>query len=345
MKMEQIVDVDVDAKKDRKTTLMINRERERQQNRENVMKSKASKNAEEEDRDLFRETFEKRVRDVEENLENMQPADPKILTKQLYDASVAIQELQNYLSNSTLFLPDYNVKGYQGVIGKLVTNLENTKTKLLPKKKFGFKAKGEMKTIATSITDMPALKPLKLTATKTQNIDWTIQNKTNEEILLENDDVNNKDLTMSTLTNTLVVIKGHAGSLQLSNLKKCLIVCGPVARSIFADNCEDCTFTFGCQQLRLHSSKNCTLYMHVTCRAIIEDCVNISVAPFNYTYNNIDIDFMKAGLDIKVNNWEDVADFNWLSTDKVSPNWRKLRVEERIANFDELVSTFRRLIS
>lgn len=339
MKMEHIVDVDV--KKDQKITLMINREKERQQNRENVMKSKANTNAEEEDRDLFRETFEKRVRDVEENLENLQPGDTKNLTKQLYDASVAIQELQNYLSNSTLFLPDYNVKGYQGIINKLVTNLENTKTKLLPKKKFGFKAK----TLLNTQTDMPTLKPLKNIATKTQHIDWTIQDKVNEEILLENDDVNNKDLTMSTLTNTLIIIKGHAGSLQLSNLKKCLIVCGPVARSIFADNCEDCTFTFGCQQLRLHSSKNCSLYMHVTCRAIIEDCVNISMAPFNYTYNNMHIDFMKAGLDIKVNNWEDVADFNWLSTDKVSPNWRKLRVDERIADFDELISSFRRLIS
>lgn len=341
MKMEQIVDVDdVDAKKDRKTALMINREKERQQNRENLVKSKASTNAEEEDRDLFRETFEKRVRDVEENLENMEPGDTKNLTKQLYDASVAIQELQNYLSNSTLFLPDYNVKGYQGTISKLVTNLENTKTKLLPKKKFGFKAKP-----LSTIIYMPALKPSRKTATKTQIIDWTIQNKANEEILLENDDVNNKDITMSTLTNSLIIIKGHAGSLQLSNLKKCLIVCGPVARSVFADNCEDCTFTFGCQQLRLHSSKNCNLYMHVTCRAIIEDCANISVAPYNYSYNNIDIDFMKAGLDRKVNNWEDVADFNWLSTDKASPNWRKLREEERVADFDDLISSFRQFIS
>lgn len=339
MKMEQIVDVE--AKKDRKTALMISREKERQQNRENVLKFKANTNAEEEDRDLFRETFEKRVRDVEENLENMHPGDTKDLNKQLYDASAAIQELQNYLSNSTLFLPDYNVKGYQGTISKLVINLENTKTKLLPKKKFGFKAKP----LLTSISEMPALKPLKNTSTKTQNIDWTVQNKINEEVLLENDQVNNKDLTMSTLTNTLIIIKGYAGSLQLSNLKKCLIVCGPVARSVFADNCEDCTFTFGCQQLRLHSSKNCSLYMHVTCRAIIEDCVNISVAPFNYSYDNINIDFMKAGLDLEVNNWEDVADFNWLSTDKVSPNWRKLREDERITNFDELILSFRRFSS
>lgn len=337
--MEQIVEVE--AKKDRKTTLMINRERERQENREQAMKIKAKTNAEEEDRDLFRETFEKNVREVEENLENMQPGDQKILTKQLHDASAAIQQLQNYLSNSTLFLPDYNVKGYQGTITKLVTNLENTKTKLLPKKKFGFKAK----TLLTTITDAPAMKPLKSAATKPQHIDWTIQNKSNEEIVVENDEVNNKDLTMSTLTNSLIIIKGHAGSLQLSNLKKCLIVCGPVARSIFADNCEDCTFTFGCQQLRLHSSKNCSLYMHVTCRAIIEDCENITVAPFNYTYSNMDIDFMKAGLDIKVNNWDDVADFNWLSADKVSPNWRKLRAEERITDFDALISSFRRMIA
>lgn len=337
--MEQIVEVE--AKKDRQITLMINREKERQQNRENVLKSKADTNAEEEDRDLFRETFEKLVREVEDNLENMQPGDTKNLSKQLYDASVAIQELQNYLSNSTLFLPDYNVKGYQGTITKLVTNLENTKTKLLPKKKFGFKAKP----VPATITEIATLKPLKNAPTKTQIVDWTIQNRANEEIVLENDDTNNKDLTMSTLTNCLILIKGHAGSLQLSNLKKCLIVCGPVARSIFADNCEDCTFTFGCQQLRLHSSKDCSLYMHVTCRAIIEDCVNISVAPFNYTYDNIGIDFMKAGLDIKVNNWSDVADFNWLSTDKASPNWKILRVEERIADFDGLILSFRQLIS
>lgn len=335
MKMDQIVEVE--SKKDKKTALMINREKERQQNRETAIKNKADTNAEEEDRDIFRETFEKRVRDVEENLKNMQPGDTKNLTKQLHDASIAIQELQNYLSNSTLFLPDYNVKGYQGTISKLVTNLENTKTKLLPKKKFGFTAK----TSPTSISEITSLKPLKINLPKTQIIDWTVQNKINEEILLENEQVNNKDLTMSTLTNCLIIIKGHAGSLQLSNLKKCLIICGPVARSVFADNCEDCTLTFGCQQLRLHSSKNCQLYMHVTCRAIIEDCADISVAPFNYSYQSMDIDFMKAGLNVKTNNWEDVADFNWLSTDKVSPNWRKLGDNERIGDFDELISTFR----
>ena len=96
MKMDQTIEVD--SKKDRITAGMINREKERQQDRENKMKIKSIANAEEEDRDQFRETFEKRVREIEENLNNMQPSDLKSLTKQLYDTSIAIQEIQNYLS-------------------------------------------------------------------------------------------------------------------------------------------------------------------------------------------------------------------------------------------------------
>jgi len=139
----------------------------------------------------------------------------------------------------------------------------------------------------------------------------------------------------------LIEIRGHAGSLQISNASNCTFLCGPISRSLFALNCYNCTFVAACQQLRLHSSKECQLWLHVTCRAIIEDCNLIQIGEYNYNYSGIDIDFAKAGLDVKINNYRDIADFNWLSPDQPSPNWTLISEKELSNNWYELKEKFK----
>lgn len=297
-----------------------------------------------ENHDYFQETFRKHVTDIEDGLADLKPnIDRTKLTQDINKIHEELQNLQYYLTASTFFLSNYTIKACQTILSDLKGRIEATKDTLLAKKKFNFRSKADASSSkGATVVDVASTKTAAASAiTKQGHYKWTVQNRRNEEISLAPDKTNNQDITVSTLDSCLLYIFGHPSSLQLSKLTNCVILCGPVSRSVFADNCTNCKFIFACQQLRLHTSHHCDLYMHVTCRAIIEDCNNINVAPYNYKYANLDDDFVKAGLDTTKNNWENVADFNWLSTDIQSPNWRHIEPDQRISCWNTYLNEFR----
>jgi len=340
--MEDINEIDDYMKKltREKTEILEKRNKERQQNLETKHELTKRNAAENEDHEFFQTKFREQIKDIENTLMNLKPGDREQLTTKFNEILSNVQNLQNYLTTSTLFLSHYNVKACQTAINELKQKVEIAKEKLLTKKKFGFRAK---------VTTVPTTKPESLATviskpvcppSNVNHINWTIQNKENQAFYLEDDEVNEKDVTISSLKNCVVRIKGYPGSLQLSHLTNCIVLSGPVSRAVFVDKCINCKFAFGCQQLRLHTSNYCDIYMHVTCRAIIEDCKSINVAPYNYKYENIDDDFVRAGLDLHKNHWDNVADFNWLSTDVNSPNWQKMDFAKRINDWDKYLEKF-----
>lgn len=302
--------------------------------------------SEKENSEYFQETYKNRTLLIEERLSGLSlgTIEKTTLAQNIQMIFEDIQNLQNYLTSSTFFLSNYTVKVCQENIEELRSRTETIKNKLLSKKKFNFRTRidNASKIITTvdsapkqSFTDQPTNKTVHC------EINWTVSNRKNDEIFLSADETNNKDITISSLESCLIRIEGHPSSLQISNLRECVVFCGPISRSVFADNCTDCRFVFGCQQLRLHSSHYCDLYMHVTCRAIIEDCDNINVAP--YMYENMENDFIDAGLDLKKNNWDDVADFNWLSSNMESSNWKRIAPEQRISDWETFLNEFRKM--
>ncbi|KAJ7369688.1 hypothetical protein OS493_037190 [Desmophyllum pertusum] len=91
----------------------------------------------------------------------------------------------------------------------------------------------------------------------------------------------------------------------------------------------DQTLTMASSQLRVHSTTDSKFYLHVTSRAIVEDCSRVGFAPFNWEYEALQSDFKSAGLDPLENNWSIVNDFNWLKTDEPSPNWFIISEDQR----------------
>lgn len=321
--------------KDKITEILNKRHKKRQQELDTVHEQKNKDVSETEGRDYFDQIFDTKTREIKNNLNNLlQLGGDKAALGLAFNSIVqSIQELQRYLSSSTLFLTEYKIKMCQNVINELHTKCEEQKQQLIPKKKFGFKNKkaaeldGGAASGGTTATLEDVKEPIR---SKAKEFEWTVSNRSNAWIrLTEPHQVNDKDLTFENLTNCILEIQGHAGSLQMSNVRNCIILSGPVARSVFADHCTDCRFAFACQQLRLHSSSGCDIYLHVTCRGIIEDCRAIRVAPYNYTYEGQERDFLATtSLAAAVNNWRDIADFNWLSPDVHSPNWSELDVDE-----------------
>lgn len=315
-----------------------NQERLTQLESSNLLKSKDILKSE--GIEFFEKSFNIKVVEIENHINELQPGDLTALSNQINEICNVIQELQKYFTNSSFFLNSYEMKKYQKIINDLTIKLETEKLKLIPKKKFGFKTKS-----ATTITSETALAPQSkinkiALASETAAVDWTIFNRSNELIILDDINVNDKDLTISNVSNCVIKIFGHPASIQIENLNNCIVVSGPVARSIFVNGSSKCKFAFACQQLRFHTSTFCDIYLHVTSRAIIEDCQSIMVAQYNFKYENLEKDFDKSGLDDKRNNWNDLDDFNWLSTDCRSPNWKVIDESERITDWIEYVNNF-----
>jgi hypothetical protein len=310
------------AKRDRERKLVIEKNQRERQNKSEL-----------EGVDYFESMFDKKVCDIENRLTALQPSiDAVQLQEDFTSIANDLQEVQKYFTSSTIFLSDHKIKTSQHVINQLILKCDETKSRLIPKKKFGFKNKAA----ATAKVTKAETKVDGLSKEKTEFL-WTDSKKQNEVLRFSG---NGQDLTFKEMKSCAIFIDGYSGSIQMSKMKNCLVMCGAVSRSVFADNCENCVFAIACQQLRLHSSSECSIYIQVTSRAIIEDCKSVHFAPNTYPYANFEENLKSAGLDVSVNNWEDVGDFNWLSTDKPSPNWSRIKEDERISNWEEFIDNF-----
>lgn len=318
--------------------MMARRDRERKIVNEKNLKARQEK-SELEGVDYFESVFDKKVAETGSRLNTLEPSDDSVIIQEEFTLIARdLQELQRYFTSSTIFLSDHKIQRSQNIINQLVTKLEETKARLVPKKKFGFKNKSAVVQAKTETKVDGVVKEV----TRKEFL-WTETKKNHQLIELDGEKSNDQDLTFKEMENCVIIIKGHPGSLQMSKMKNCLVLCGPVARSIFADNCENCTFAFTCQQLRLHSSSSCHIYMLVTSRAIIEDCKEIHFATSTYTYGGYEDDLQQSGLDGSINNWENIGDFNWLSTDVQSPNWSRIDDNQKIEDWSEFTKEFQKL--
>ncbi|XP_034936569.1 tubulin-specific chaperone C [Chelonus insularis] len=325
------------------------RHRERKNVIEKKREEKQQLTVDSEQLSYFQDAFYASCNKVKEMLDSAVSTQSSSLPGLFDKVNKEILTLWNYLSQSKIFLTMYDVRKAQETLQHLETEAAELELKLIPKKKFGFKNRRAVKKpseksldVTDGLKDMNlsdgitngAIKQQKELMSKYPDNASTLIGKIDEQVTLDAENVNKNDVLLSDLTRCTVRIYGAPSTLHMVNLKQCTILIGPVSASVFAHNCEQCTFAFACQQFRLHSSTDCTIYLHVTSRAIIEDCSKIKVAPYNWVYEDQASHFNLAGLDTKTNNWDSVDDFNWLSYEKHSPNWTILKPELRVKSWD-----------
>ncbi|NXW34682.1 TBCC protein, partial [Phaetusa simplex] len=155
-----------------------------------------------------------------------------------------------------------------------------------------------------------------------------------EELELGPAELLQRDVVLSELRGCRVRLRGNANTLRVRNCRGCTVLCGPVSTSVLVDGCSDCLLVLACQQLRTHRTRDSRFYVQVTSRAVIEGCTKVSFAPYTWSYPGMERDFESSGLDRNRNNWKLVDDFDWLATDKPSPNWSLIPEQERISCWD-----------
>jgi len=248
-------------------------------------------------------------------------------------ASLELQKLTRFVSEHASSLPSYELRKAQTAIAnfqsKIIKIGETSQRK--PKFKFNRKAKEPIKLENFAVdeaTDQPDCHK-KLQSVLVPSL-CDLQN---QAVVFNSVDSSHKDVWLNNLKNCSIIIYGIPSTLHMTQLTNCRIIAGPILTSIFLENCEQSVFIMGCQQLRIHKSQGCDFYLHVRSRAIIEDCISCRFAPYNRDYEDKNKDFAEAQLEIGTNNWHQVDDFNWLSTDTPSPNWSILPQEERITQW------------
>jgi len=286
--------------------------------------------SEKENAKFFQGTFLEEKNSLERELSACDSLPKNKLVDKFDELSKMHQKLQRFLAESTMFLPSYDRRQSQDILAKLATTIQERRDVLIPKKKFAFKSKkkaalaekeDDIKKDVKQVHDIIALAECKFT------------DKKNETLTMDSS-INLKDVALARLESCTIKLFGAPSAIHINELTNCTILSGPVSGSIFIRECKDCTIVAPCQQLRVHNTTNTKFYIHVTSRAIIEDCSDVNFGPYNWTYPSIDEHYGISGLDKNRNSWDDIDDFCWLAADKHSPNWGLIPESERKDKWD-----------
>ncbi|XP_044140800.1 tubulin-specific chaperone C [Bufo gargarizans] len=303
------------------------REEERQREAEKKRQEKEGQAVQEEKSGYFNSSFGLERAAIEEALSGEDAG-----AEALDEVSGRLQRLQKLLNDSMMFLASYDIRQAQEHLTRLQAALETRRQQLQPNKKFAFKSRKKEAPAATAQPAPPVTRPKETPAEPADQCG--LRGLSGQVLFMEAEEIGQKDVQLSQLRQCTITLRGSPATLHMRDLSGCKVLCGPVATSVFVDNCSDCLFTFPCQQLRTHSSTDCRFYLHVTSRAIIEDCSGLHFAPFTWSYPGIQRDYELTGLDQSWNNWDLVDDFNWLAMDVRSPNWKVIPEEERITHWN-----------
>nr|CAI5843772.1 unnamed protein product [Callosobruchus analis] len=332
--MDPLVSIENLTPKPNKITALTKRELERQQNIQKRKDDKELLSASSEKLEIFEAIFTDKRSHIENLIKNSKNLAKTELPDHFNIISKEILTLQKYVAASNIFLRHYDLQRCQNTLQELTNTAKYLENELLPKKKFSFKNRTKEKDIKKEKED-----EVDSTVLKSQVCSIISScgffNRVNEILGMPPSDIFRKDISLEKLDKCTVILKGTPSTLHLNHLSNCKVFTGPVSTSIFAENCTNCTLVIACQQLRLHSSQNVQIYLHVTSRAIMEDCKDIDVAPYNWIYEGMEKDFENAHLEKNINNWRCVGDFNWLN-EKHSPNWKEIPENERIQRWEAI---------
>ena len=300
---------------------------------EDLRNQRESASGKQESANYFTSNFTKEKNSVETLLSIAGSVEKSALADLFDELTVSVHKLQKFITESTLFLTSYEIRKSQDDVERLFAAIEESRNNLIPKKKFAFKGRQKTSNKPKYVKPKPAIVEVDGPITVSNDFQCGFFNEANANLELKSLDIRAKDVGLTNLKSCTVKLYGPPNAIHMNNLMNCTVFSGPVPGSIFVDNCQDCTLVVSCQQLRVHHTTATRFYLHVTSRAIIEDTTDVGFAPYNWVYPGQEADFRTSELDQNRNSWDDVDDFNWLASDKASPNWSVIPAEKRVESW------------
>ncbi|KAG0198920.1 hypothetical protein BGX28_007705 [Mortierella sp. GBA30] len=300
----------------------------------------------------FRVVFDAEKQSIEEGIAGLERL-PKNELPSVIDTLVQrIHALEKTVTEKISILPPYDARICIEAIKAMSEQLNQSRTKLIPKAKFSFKSRKTASSSSSSpatvsptpsgtMTPKPTESPKSISMTDESQF-MRFENKTGEHLFIGTLEVQTvsgtegrvtsaKDVALTNLTDCTINLVHDVplGAIHIKNLTRCTLVLPPVSGSILLHDCEGCTLIGACHQSRMHTSKNMDIYLHVTSEPIIEDCSDMRFAPYGQVLPAEQLDrlFEIAQLNPAKNYFDKVKDFNWLRQQQ-SPNWRLLEDSE-----------------
>jgi len=330
MSSADVVDNELSAEMEEKMKYKFaNIEKRNEARAENIIKAREMEAVKGEERTTdvvldFHKNLQDQVSKLQKDIENAETIDKGLISAYLDETHRKLLDVGKYVTDSVMFLPAYDVQRAQDTVKEMTGKFHDAQNRLQPKKKFGFKGARQKKVVEKEnldVTDKSNAAPAK--AKPVFDTGVSLRNKTGEELEILENVTNSADVTLSDLENCKVVIYGSPSTLHMSNIKNCRIFGGPVSSSIFIENCCNSTLLLSAQQLRIHNTVETDFYIHVTSKAIIEDCSKLRFGMHPGLEWIPEKTWSTSTLQKSINHWSQVGDFNWLASDKPSPNWSK----------------------
>ncbi|KAM3856930.1 tubulin-specific chaperone C [Vipera latastei] len=318
------------------------REAGRREEAERRRRERDAQSVLEEQSDYFTASFARERETIELLLRSEPPQEAETAVEAVSEAAGRLQDLQRLLTDSVRFLAPYEVRQAQAALNKLQGELSDRRLQLKPKKRFAF-TKGLKKDSASAPSKSAAQQPPRESSAKEQKKAATsapvdpgcgFSRAEGQTLQLGPTELLQQDVALCHLRRCRVLLRGNPNTLLVLDCDDCTILCGPVSTSARVDGCSGCLVALACQQLRTRRTTETSFYVHVSSRAMLEDCRAVRFAPYSWDYAGLDADFKTAGLDRSKNNWDQVDDFNWLAKDQASPNWCVIPEKERITNWN-----------
>ncbi|XP_062827699.1 tubulin-specific chaperone C [Anolis carolinensis] len=304
------------------------RDAERREEAERRRRAREAQTVQEEQSDVFAAAFAREQAAIEALLR------PGGEAEAVAEAGERLQALQRSLTDSVRFLAPYEVRRAQAALQGLQGALSERRLQLQPQKRFAFKKALKKEPAPRRTPPEQEPDPEKEVPPAAFQPGCGFSDAEDQELQMGPQELLQKDVILSQLSRCRVRLRGNPNTLLVRHCRDCIVLCGPVSTSARVDNCSGCTLALACQQLRTNRTTDTSFYLHVTSKAMLEECKGIRFAPYPWSYEGLEADYETSGLDRSRNHWSQVDDFDWLARDEASPNWSIIPEKDRVTDWN-----------
>lgn len=232
-------EVDIQGKRDNISRKLQEREEERLKVASQRREESEKYSSENESTEFYKKTVDSGAQEIRDGLGAAGDQAQNTLAAFFDELSCKLSTLQKFVSDSTMFLTAFDLGQSQNLLKEIQVEISLRRDELMPKKKFAFKNRKKQNATKPSAGDQKPSEPQQsYTSGSAVSYDnsaneYRVDNKTDCTIEINSDDIKNKDVIMSKLTNCTIKLKGVPSAMHLTDVKSSTVICGPCARWVY----------------------------------------------------------------------------------------------------------------
>ncbi len=254
-------------------------------------------------------------------------------------------------------------------MNRLYELLEQKRTERGSKFSFKTRHKAQIQPSANVVADANTIPKDNASSKKENNHQFIMENRESTIITPKDLPIVSAPIFLTNISNTIIYLPNSslnfspdspsnlsiATNLTLTNISNSIILVQDISGTLFATNLKNCLIVSSSHQVRLHQCENCILILGIRAkRGILEDSSRLKCCQYiNFWKKNNIVDY-----NVEENKWDTWDDFNWLNNDIESPNWESIEsdvtfkgilktnlieIESMILNNEESKNIFRKL--